>query len=796
MPNLRTEISHAARLLRRRPAFAVTITATIALAVAGNTLMFGLINGILLAPLPLRDSGQLVRIEQVHATGVSNVTGATFVDLRGRTRSLSGVAAIRTNPATFSTQGQALQIAASTVTADYFQLLGVTPLAGRLPNRSDFSAGADPAVFLSRTMFQRVFSSDARGIGERVLVNGAPRTVTGVIDLPSSTPGAADVWLPQPDSASALSNRRARLFTVIGRLRDGVTSAGASAELASVAGNIVRDAPLAGADMTLRATPLRDRIVQPVRASLLLLWAAVGVLTLIAFSNVANLLLMEGSVRERELAVRAAIGAPRTALIRQLAIEAAVAGAIGGVTGSAFGAAGLLLFRGSLPASLPRVSDVHIEFWLIPASIAFSIAATVAFGLVPAFRASRRDAASALRARETTPSGSRLRNSLVTAEIALTLVLLFGAALLGRSLLAASRVPMGFDPSGIAAVDVSLPAARYDDSAAQARFYSTVLEHLSSVEGVDSTGVTGALPLSPTAATTMVAQDGPDDQQPVPDIITATPGFFSTMRIPLRRGRGFNAADRAGAPAVALINETAARTMWPAGVEPIGRSIDMRDWGEPYRAMVIGIVGDVHQAGGDRETRTAVYYPLAQFPHGTLTQSIVVRPRAGWTGATGAIRDAVRITDPNQPLGSTAPMEERISAALAARRFNLFLLGGFAAAALLLAGVGIYGIVAFAMAARAREIGIRVALGAAPRQIVWLTVSKGLTPIAAGVAGGGAVAWIAAAAIGGLVFGIEPRDGISLASAAGLITCAAVAAIAGPARRALRVDPAISFRQP
>lgn len=620
--------------------------------------------------------------------------------------------------------------------------------------------------------------------------------MAGVIDVPPSTPGAADVWLPQPDSASALSNRRARLFTVIGRLAPGITASSASAELSSVAAGIVREAPQAGADMSLRATPLRDRIVQPVRASLLLLWAAVGVLTLIAFSNVANLLLMEGSVRERELAVRAAIGAPRAALVRQLATESAVAGAIGGVAGTAFGVAALVVFRGSLPASLPRVSDVHVEPWLIAASVAFSIAGSVGFGLVPAFRASRRDAASALRARETTSAGSRLRDTLVASEVALTLVLLFGATLLGRSLLAAARVPMGFDPSGLAAVDVSLPAARYDDSAAHERFYSAVLERLAVLDGVGSAAVTGALPLSPTAATTMVAQDGPDDQQPVPDIITATPGFFTTMRIPLRRGREFTAADRTGTAPVALINETAARTMWPAAVDPIGRSIEMRDWGEPYTATVIGIVGDVHQAGGDRDTRAAVYYPLAQFPHGTLAQSIVIRPRAGWAGATAAIRDAVRAVDPNQPLGSIAPMEERISFALAPRRFNLLLLGAFASAALLLAGVGIYGIVAFAMAARAREIGIRVALGAAPRQIVWLAVSRGLTPIAAGVGAGSAAAWIAAAAIGGLVFGVGPRDGVSLALAAGVITCAAVAAIAGPARQALRVDSAISFRQP
>jgi putative ABC transport system permease protein len=294
----------------------------------------------------------------------------------------------------------------------------------------------------------------------------------------------------------------------------------------------------------------------------------------------------------------------------------------------------------------------------------------------------------------------------------------------------------------------------------------------------------------------MVAQDGPDDQQPVPDIITATPAFFPTLRIRLIRGRLFGGTDDAGAAPVAVVNETAARTMWAAGTDPLGRTIEMRDWGAPYRARVIGVVADVHQAGGDRATRAAVYYPMAQFPQTTLTQTIVVRERAGWSGGAGAIRDAIRAIDPNQPVGSTMSMEARIESALAPRRFNLILLGAFAGAALLLAGVGIYGVVAFAMAARAREIGIRMALGAAPRQIVWLAVSRGATPISAGLAAGLAVAWLAATAAESFVFGIPPRDGVSLALSGGLIALTALAAMAGPARRALRVDPATSFRQP
>jgi len=278
--------------------------------------------------------------------------------------------------------------------------------------------------------------------------------------------------------------------------------------------------------------------------------------------------------------------------------------------------------------------------------------------------------------------------------------------------------------------------------------------------------------------------------------VTATPGFFTALRLPLLRGRGFAAADRAGSPAVALVNETAARTWWPAGTDPIGRTLEMRDWGAPYRATVIGIIGDVKQAGADRSTRAAVYYPFGQFPQTTLTQTIVVRSRAAVADTVARVRAAVREIDPQQPLGVTAAMSERVSAALAPRRFDLILLAAFGLAALLLAGVGVYGIVAFAMAARAREIGIRIALGASPAQIARLAVGKGAAPIAAGVAGGAAASWLGATAVSSVLYGVAPRDALSLAMAAALIAAAGIAAIAGPAVKALRIDPAISVRLP
>ena len=789
-----TQLRQTIRLLGRQPGFSLTAVATIALAIAANTLMFALIRGVLLSPLPLPDPSGLVRIEEVHRTGTSNVTGATFVDLRARTRSLVSIAAIRTAPATLASRDRAVQANATTITSGYFEVLGIRPAMGRLPLAEDFEAGAAPVVFLGAEVWQRVFDRDPAVVGRTILVNAAPRVVAGVADVPASIPGAADVWLPNPESSPLFANRRARLFTVLARLRTGVTPAAAAAELDAIARQIRGASPQAGTDLSFRATPLRERMVQTVRSSLLVSWSAVGVLLLIAFANVANLQSMRGAARARELSLRAALGASRVTLVRQLAIESAVLGVAGGAIGAALGSWGVRALRVVLPASLPRVTDVQADPAVAAFGAGLSIVASLAFGIVPAVQASRRDAAAALRTRDGNGAGSRLRSTLVAAEVALTLALLFGAALLGRSLLRVSQVPIGFDAGGVVTADLSLPAGRYDGPAAHANFYSRVLDELSGMPGITAAGVTGALPLSPTAATTMIPQDGRDDRQAIADVIAATPGMFEALRIATVRGRVMTAIDSAAAAPVAIVNETAARELWPAGVDPIGRWIEMRDWGAPYRATVIGIVRDVRQAGPDRGAAPAVFYPLAQFPQTTMTQTIVVRSDAPIERVIGSVRAAVSRVDGDQPIARAGAMTDRTAAALAPRRFDLQLVAAFAAAALLLAGVGIYGIVAFAMAARTREIGVRVALGAAPRHIARLALVKGAAPVAAGIVVGVAGSLAGARALDALVFGVTPRDPAALAAAVATIAITALAAVSGPARRAARVDPVVALR--
>ncbi len=794
MTSVLRDVRYGLRCWWHRPAFFITTLATIAVAIAANTLIFALVRHVLLSPLPLPDPNQLVLIEETYPTGRTSVTGATFIDLSVRSRSLKATGAFRLMPAAVSTVGQAAQATAATVSRGYFDVLGLAPSRGRLFAAADFLPGASPIVLLSDELWQRLFDRDPAVIGRIILINATPRQIVGVVEMARSIPGSAEAWLPYSDDLPLFQNRRAHLFTVVGRLRNGGSAESASSELDAIARQIRRESPAVGQDFSIHATRLQDRLVEPIRTTLLVLWAAVSVLLLVALSNVANLLLAEASVRARDLSVRTALGATRGHQVATLAIEAALLGAIGGIVGAASGGWGVVLLRGTFAASLPRGGDIAVDPWVFAFGTIASIVCTVLFGIAPALRASRRDPAEIMRSRHGDAGSSRLRDLFVALQVALTIVLLVGAGLLGRSLLLVSAVPLGFDPSHVVTIDLSLPAARYPDAAAHRQFYARVLEDLRSLRIGSSVGVTGALPFSPTAATTMVPEHGRDDQQWSADVIPVSQEFLSALRIPLRRGRAFDDRDRAGSVPVALVNETAARTFWPAGVDPVRRSITMRDWGEPYTATVVGIVGDVRQLSPEQAPSPAVFFPFEQFPETTLTQSIVVRTDRPLDQTVASIRDLVRRVDRDQPITLIATLDDRLSGTIAGRRVNLVLLGAFAAAALLLAAVGIYGVVTAAVGARTREIGVRVALGATPRQVAMRTALSAGLPVAGGAAIGLGCALLSSRALQTLIFGITPHDAPTLCAAVVLVVTTAVLAVSGPARRAVRVDPIVALR--
>jgi putative ABC transport system permease protein len=790
MRNVLADLRYACRIFVRHPVFTVAATSTMAVAVAANTAIFSLVYSILLAPLPIPGAAGILRIEERHTRGRLNLTGATFSDLRDRSRALQAIAAYRLMSPGISTGGAPEQVTAAEVSPDYFRLLGVQPLAGRWFEDADFAPSRPDAVILSHAVWQRVLGGDPAAVGRRIRVNAEPADVIAIMPRDFYAPGAPEIWRPRSSSSTLLRNRRAHLFTVIGRLSDGATLEQARDELDAAGRDITRASAAVDSDLSLIASPLQARMVEGVRTGILMLWGTVALVLLIGAANVANLLLMQGTSRARELSIRTALGAARGRLIRQLATESLVLGAAGGTAGTLLGLWSIPVLRATLPASMPRADTLAANVPALICGVVASLAITALFGLAPAMRLSSRQPIDALRHRSAGErSHSRLRAALVIAEVSLTVMLLFGAGLLGRSLASLLRIDPGFDPAGVLTLTLSLPPATYADTSAVDGFYTRVLAGIKQLPGVIDTGATGALPLTGTPATTMVPEGGERRDQLSADVVTSTPGFFRALGIPLTRGRLFTTNDKAGSVPVVVINESAARRFWPDGSNPVGRNITMRDWGNPYRAGVVGVVGDIHQAGLDVEPAPAAYYPLAQFPETTLTQSIVVRTAGDARTIAGAARDQIWSVDRDQPIASIRPMDAILASGLAQRRVNLLLLATFAATALLLAAIGIYGVVAYGVGQRTREIGVRIALGARPEDVARLVLSHGVAPVAVGLAIGLCAALACAELIRGLLFRIAPTDGVTLAGVALLIMGIAALACAGPTWRAVRMDP-------
>lgn len=801
MTSLLLDLRFAVRLLLKQRSVTLAAIATLAVAIAANTAIFALVDGVLLRPLPLPDPGKLVRIEERHDRGRTNVTGATFADLSRESAVFSEIASFRLNSPGLSDGTMPEQVIAAEVSPRYFEVLAVGPLSGRTFGEPDFAEGARRVVILSNDVWRRRFGSDPSAVGRTVLVNAVPTEVVGVMPPGFFAPGSGarmagqpDIWVPQTRGGALQANRRAHLFTVIGRLAHGQTVASARSWLELFSRRVLNESGGIDPDMRLEATALQARLVESLRPALLILWAAVGLVLLIGAANIANLLLMQGAVRTRELSIRRALGADRARLIRQLTAESVVLGLAGGVIGVALGMWALPVLASLLPSSLPPALGLTADGRIAGFGLLLSVIAAAAFGIVPALRGAADAAGGTLRDRSGAPGSARLRGTLVAAEIALTVMLLSAAALLARSFLLVTRIDPGFDPAQVVALDISLPPARYAGAAAQADFYQRVLDRLAVLPGVTAAAVTGALPMTGTASTTMVPEGGHREQELAADVVPASPDYFTVLRIPLRAGRLFSEADRRGTAPVALINEAAASRFWPAGVSPLGRGLTMEDWGVPHRAEVIGIVGDIHQAGLEAAVRPAVYYPLAQFPETMLRQSVVIRTPGDPLAVVGAVREQIRAEDSDQPIASVRPLDDVLAGAVAQRRFNLLLIGSFAATALLLAGIGVYGIVAFAVGQRTREIGVRVALGARPADVVRLVLGQGAVPVSLGVAIGLAGARAASGLLDSLVFGISGTDASTMIGVALVVGALALAAAIVPARRALHVDPAVALR--
>jgi putative ABC transport system permease protein len=685
------------------------------------------------------------------------------------------------------------------VSAEFFPLLGAVPELGRVFGAADDRPGAPPAVVLSEELWRTRFGGDRGVIGRVVRLDAVPHTVVGVarrgfgffpkrVDLyrPIGLHGADPVWLNRGNHTGA---------RVLARLAPGATLAGARTELAGIMRQIELQYPESNSGQTAIAQPLDERLFDDVRPALWTLLAAVGLVLLIACVNVAHIQLARGTARQKELAIRAALGAGRGRIVRQLVTESLVVSAIGGALGviaASWAIAPLLRWA---PADIPRLADTRIDASILLFAVVLSLATGVLFGLAPALSASRPDPQAALaegsRGSTTGMSRTRFRTALFVSEVALAFVLVIGSGLLVRSLLQALSVPPGFQPEGLLSLDVSLPAARYPDDQPRLQFYQPALENLRRLPGVEAATAIYCPPLAGRCwGSVYTLSDRPNP--PRGELASAhwnvaEPSYFATVGIPLREGRYLAATDGADAPKVAVVNESFARKWWPKG-GALGKQVKQGFPDHPQNAYeIVGVVADVRQEGLDVEPLTEVFIPWAQNPMPGMT--FVLRTTVSPMSLAKPAIEAVHAVDPDQSVSHVVPMGEWVSESVAGRRFTTALLGLFGLLALVLASVGIYGVVSFGVAERRREIGIRTALGARPKDVLRLVVGGALRLAAIGMVAGAVVALALSRLLSSLLFGVGPSDPATYGGVAVILSFVVLAACVIPARGALRVDP-------
>ena len=793
------DLRYGCRALRRSPAFTAVAVLTLALGIGANAAVLGVISGVLWRPLPFPESEQLVRIQESH-TRAANLTGATFHDLESANHAFSEVADLRLLPRNLGDARSGVppeEIQTASVSRSFFRLLRTPPLLGRVLSDSEFRAGAPRAAELSYALWQRRYHGDPAVVGTTEIIHGHPFLIAGIMPAWFAYPAGVDAWVAMQDGENVPDNRRAHLFSTLGRLRDGVSLSQARADLRSVAVRVSQSDPASDPGMELIAEPLDQNLNAGVRPTLLLLLGAVVVVLLLACANVSNLQLSRAAVRQKSIAVRAALGASRGRLVRQFLTESALLGILGGAAGCLAGAWFVRLLLAAYPAALPPSFAPALAGKLLAVAVFVALAAALLSGLLPALQLSRPDLRGELvEAGRSTGSAlrHRIRSVLITGQIALALILVVSAGLLVKTIVLLARVNPGYEASGLLTVPVSLPGARYPELAEWQRFVDTVMDGMRALPGVTSVAATGGMPFRPTPSSDFDIEGrrfNPGDE-PEAQIVTVTPDFFATMRIRVLSGRAFTNRDVLGAPTAVIINETMARQFWP-GESPLGKRLTLKDWGDPLPGEIVGVVADVKQDALDQPAQPAVFYSMAQFQQGTLTTYLLIRAAVAPEALIGNVRQRIWAVDSSLPV-SVQPFEQVIAQSLERRRFTLALLAVFACLALVLSVIGVYGLVAYWVEQRAREFGVRMALGAQARDVLRLVLGEGLRLTAGGLVIGIASALVFTRLLAGLLFGVRPADPLTFFTAAVLLGGAAIAACWFPARRAMGMDPLDALR--
>jgi predicted permease len=815
-----SDLRFALRSLVRSPALTATALLSLAIGIGANTAIFSVTQALLLRPLPYADADRLAILWN-RSPGLNIeedwFSTAQYFDIRNGQQSFADVAvALGANFNLIGEGGEPERVGVIRVSSNLLPMLGAKPEHGRLFLPEDDVAGRAGTAVLSDGLWARRFGRDPAIVGRTLTLNGQPFEVVGILprgfDIPREvlpTLGVierGDVFLPLPMPAGAATIRTREDYNVLAKLKPEATIQQAQAEMDALTARLRRDHPDVyppNGGLTFSVVPLQDEVVGDVRRPLVILTAAVGFVLLIACANAANLLLSRAAGRRREIAIRTALGARRGQIIRLLLSESLLLAIGGGVLGTALAAAGIRWIQTLQPADVPRVDHISVDFGVLLFTVVLSVGTGILFGLVPAIDAAGTDVRERLQNASRGASGgaiwgrgNHLRRLLAAGELALSVVLLIGAGLLIRSFAHLQNVAPGFEPSGVLTVEIAATGPKYPDGQRVIAAYSTLYDRLRAVPGVTGAGGVNTLPLADFFAWGPITVEGrvppPGEKFVNADQRVASIGYFETMQVPLVRGRFFQADDHAKNPRVVIIDSRMAEELWP-GADPVGKRLKFGDAEStsPWET-VVGVVGRVKQYGLDSDARMALYRPHTQSAARAIY--LVVRTDRDPLAIAGSVRETIRSIDPDLPIAQMQTMDARVDRSLARRRFSMTLLTLFAGAALALAAIGIYGVMAFLVSQGTREMGIRMALGATPRGILSLVLGHGLLVIAVGVAAGLAGAFALTRLMSSLLFGVQPRDPVTFLIIALGLAAVALLACYIPARRAARINAITALR--
>ncbi len=803
------DIRYGVRMLTKHKAFTSIAVVTLALGIGANTAIFSVVNEVLLRPLPFRDADRIVMLWEVTPEGrhQNTTSRANYRSWREQSSSFEHMAAFTDQRFNLTGIGEPEELSIQFATADFFKVLGVDAMRGRTFVPEDDKPESPAVAVLSYGLWQRRFGGQSSVIGQPITLNGEKFTIVGVmppnfqfhIQHRSGTGRPAELWTVLPITAAG--NQRGRFLSVVARLKDGVSVDQAGAELRTIEARLSDEAPEFNKNYSTEALPLREQFFGNVRRPLLLMLGAVGFVLLIACANVANLLLSLATSREKEIALRAALGARRVRIVRQLLTESLLLALFGSLLGLAFAWVGIKALVAISPRDLVSLQSVGLNLSVLLWTLGVSLLTGLIFGLAPALHISRLNLNDSLKEGGKSESGQasgsrRLRSALVVAEIALAVVLLASAGLLIRSFIRLQQVDRGFSTDNILTMVVRLPDAAYREDPQVVRFFDQAMERVRTLPSVRAAGMINFLPLygglgSATGFKIEGRPEPPPGQGPSTDVRVVDAGYFQTMGIPLLRGRNFSDAELKEPKHVLLINEALARKYF-AGEEPLGKHLDVAMFEKPTPAEIIGVVGNVRYDSLIDESPPAVYFPHPDLAYSFMT--LVVRTDNDPAAIAPAVQREIRALDPNQPVSDVRTMDQVMSEWVARSRFNTLLLGLFAGLATLLSAVGIFGVMNYSVALRTRELGLRLAIGAQPRQVLLLVLKQGLLLTVFGVVLGLGAAFALTRLLSGLLFGVEAVDVTTFTAISLLLVVVSLLACYLPARRAMRIDPLQALR--